>query len=264
MRQGMRRVANCQDSRSASTGSVRFRAVVRMARSIWIVVERSSQCSGLPVAESPSLPACSSRSVCTDSGCQTGSHSSGDVSIRRHCRMPHPPFCADTPARAAVGSRQAAAWPVGQDGQVLLARPPCCPQAAFLRSVVACHGHKSFPSSDRNFLELTRAYSGECFLYHFCLQLDFGPCGGKEDENCQPSSGNVLLISHVLIRSNQYFEPCLFCSFDQVAVVKVRPALFRGGTHQVLNEVSPQWHGRALIEQHLHDGFGVFNAFASC
>ena len=65
----MRRVANCQDSWSASTGSVRFRAVVRMARSIWIVVERSLQCSGLPVAESPSLPACSSRSVCTDSGC---------------------------------------------------------------------------------------------------------------------------------------------------------------------------------------------------
>ena len=177
---------------------------------------------------------------------------------------PHPPFCADTPARAAVGSRHAAAWPVGQDGQVLLAPPPCCPQAAFLRSVVACHGHKSFPSSDRNFLELTRAYSGECFLNHFCLQLNFGPCGGKEDENCQPSSGNVLLTSHVLIRSYQYFEPFLFCSFDQVAVVKVRPALFRGGTHQVLNEVSPQWHGRALIEQHLHDGFGVFNAFASC
>jgi hypothetical protein len=82
---------------------------------------------------------------------------------------------------------------------------------------------------------------------------------GGEFENCNVKTGQVLLIAHVLVRSNEKLE-LAFRPTKQFSMLDSAPTTFLGRSTLVTGEEFVHRSGNALVQQDSHAAVGISSA----
>jgi hypothetical protein len=85
-----------------------------------------------------------------------------------------------------------------------------------------------------------------------CSGLDHGPLRVLEDDDGEPSSGEVLLMTDVLIVGHHDLEPGVLGSLDQVAICELLPASGPRFIYGVCGEEEGQAARDSVIEENQH------------
>ncbi len=92
---------------------------------------------------------------------------------------------------------------------------------------------------------------------------DARPRSRAQDNNGKPSSGEVLLITQILIGCNEHVIACLLGSIEQLSIDKARPTLLISSCHSMLKQITPKWNGCSLIEEDIHAASVAVNVLTS-
>lgn len=73
-----------------------------------------------------------------------------------------------------------------------------------------------------------------------------------EDDECETSPNQILLVAQVLIRRDKDIIPRALSGIQQGTIRQSRPSLLINRRNSVSDKLSAQWDGRPLIEDNLH------------
>ena len=82
--------------------------------------------------------------------------------------------------------------------------------------------------------------------------LDERPPVSAENDQCQVSVAQILLIRHVLICGNHDFVPCFFRPIQQRAIAQRCPPAFLRHVDVMTDEVTAKLPGRIVVKQDSH------------
>lgn len=86
--------------------------------------------------------------------------------------------------------------------------------------------------------------------------LDFGPTGGRENQDCQPPAGEVLLMAQAPVGRDKDVELHL-SGLQKLTIFESRPAHLIGRDHLVARQLAAQWYRCALVEEDSHEAVRI-------
>lgn len=98
----------------------------------------------------------------------------------------------------------------------------------------------------------------------FGTAANLRPIRGQQYDKPNSPAGQILLVGQALVSRYQNLVFAALCEIEQLAVALLGPTLLRQRVHRVSGQMSPQWRGRALVEQQLQRANAVLSVFASC
>ncbi len=78
-----------------------------------------------------------------------------------------------------------------------------------------------------------------------------------EQNNCNATTCEILLILDVLVGRENYVESSLLRTSNQFAILQTAPAFLSCGPNLAVGKKGAQWNGSALIEENAFHGAKV-------
>ena len=82
------------------------------------------------------------------------------------------------------------------------------------------------------------------------MRAKFRPLLLRDENDCDASTGKVLLVTDVLVRGEKDVEAGIFRGLYQIAILKAVPTLLRCCSDLAIGQKWAQRDGRGLIEEH--------------